>query len=404
MQVPILIKDFTPQSILPKYLDSEFSIIYESIDSPYIYYISITDFDYLLPWGKTGKDGFSKISPSVKDDVRSGLCKIVMYAQDEGEFGSDKNIELETLEKWMILENFPKNSVHFICMNLIIDKSIIKKNMLMVGHPNVYNSEVYPISPYENSDEFVDVGLDVNHKIFLNYNKSHRFFFRIYLLLNYIKHDLLKDGLVSFSEYFKNENVNEIVENDSTLQFDSNIIDTYNKITPIYIDDILKHYFDSSEDDTSIHDNLGQIVNPIHYNKTFVSVVSETLVREDTIYLSEKTFKPILMGHPFIIVSSTGTLKKLKELGYKTFDKWWDESYDECESYRERIDSIILIVKELQKKTSKERIQMRTEMLDVLKYNQKLHQDRCKRPDPFGNIVKDIYKKLLNENNISYGV
>lgn len=400
--IPIIYHEHTNSSVIPAYFVDGFNFIKDSVDVPYIYYIAITTFDYLLPY--PNKNPLSDLNENIKEDIRSGKCKVVMYAQDEGEFGSDKNIELETLENWMLSEYFPKNSVHFVCMNLIIRESVIKKKIPIIGHSNVYNSESYPVPPYESTDEFFDIGLSENHMVFLNYNKSHRFKFRIYLMLSYIKHNLLKSGLVSFSEYFKQENVDEIIENDSTFDFNSDVIDVYKNITPLYIDDFLKNYFNSPEDDTSKYDNLGQIIYSTHYNKSFISLVSETLVRNDTIYLSEKTFKPIVMGHPFITVSSTGTLKKIKELGYKTFDRWWDESYDECETYQERIDSIILILKELQKKTNKERIQMRAEMLDVLKYNQKLIHQRRNINDPIGDIIKNIYKNLLNENNISYGL
>ena len=50
-----------------------------------------------------------------------------------------------------------------------------------------------------------------------------------------------------------------------------------------------------------------------------------------TIFISEKTWKPIMVGHPFIMVGNKNNLKFLKDLGYKTFDKWIDESYDDIE-------------------------------------------------------------------------
>lgn len=398
--IPIIYHEHNTRREIPAYFVDGFNFIKDSVEMPYIYYIPINTFDYLLPG--FSENPFSYLNENIKQDIRNGKCKVVMYAQDEGEFGSDRNVELEVLESWMLSECFPKNSVHFVCMNLIIEESVIKKKMPIIGHSNVYKSETYLISPYKPTDEFFDIGLSENHMVFLNYNKSNRFKFRIYLMLNYIKHDLLKDGLVSFSENFKREDIGKIIENDSTFDFNSNVIYAYNNITPLYIDDLLKNYFNSSKDDTSRFDNLGQMVQSNHYNKSFISLVSETLVIKDTVYLSEKTFKPILMGHPFITVSSTGTLKKIKELGYKTFDRWWDESYDACDTYQERIDSIILILKELQKKTNKERIQMRDEMLDVLKYNQKLYHQRCNTKDPIVDIIKNIYKNLLNENNISY--
>lgn len=44
--------------------------------------------------------------------------------------------------------------------------------------------------------------------------------------------------------------------------------------------------------------------------------------------VSEKTFKPIAQRHPFILVGIPNSLDLLRELGYKTFHPWIDESYN----------------------------------------------------------------------------
>lgn len=43
---------------------------------------------------------------------------------------------------------------------------------------------------------------------------------------------------------------------------------------------------------------------------------------------TEKTYKPILAGHPFIILSHAGYLARLRDQGFRTFDGVIDESYD----------------------------------------------------------------------------
>jgi hypothetical protein len=72
------------------------------------------------------------------------------------------------------------------------------------------------------------------------------------------------------------------------------------------------------------------------YADSYFSVVSETNFYTNTLgvqgetgrFLSEKTFKPIAMRHPFLILSVPNMLDKLKEIGYQTFSPWIDESYD----------------------------------------------------------------------------
>ena len=116
----------------------------------------------------------------------------------------------------------------------------------------------------------------------------------------------------------------------------------------------------------------GQYLQLEDFEKTFMSVVTESNVGSNTIYFSEKTIKVLLTKHPFILISSPNSLKKLKEYGFKTFDKWWDESYDECEYFIDRIDKVTQVIKSIKNKTKKELIEIRQEMQDILLHNQKL--------------------------------
>lgn len=78
------------------------------------------------------------------------------------------------------------------------------------------------------------------------------------------------------------------------------------------------------------------------YTNTCFSVVAETdPSHKDLIFITEKTFKPISAGHPFIIHGNPGTLSCLKDNGFKTFDKLFDERYDNIEDPFERLVAIV---------------------------------------------------------------
>ena len=85
-------------------------------------------------------------------------------------------------------------------------------------------------------------------------------------------------------------------------------------------------------------------------------------------FFTEKTFRPLGMCQPFIYVSNRGMLSKLKSYGFKTFDKWWDESYDDMED-NERLKAISNLITELNKKSIEELSQMYKEMIPILKHN-----------------------------------
>jgi hypothetical protein len=46
-------------------------------------------------------------------------------------------------------------------------------------------------------------------------------------------------------------------------------------------------------------------------------------------FITEKVFKPIVAGHPFIILGQPGILKALRKMGYRTDFHGIDQSYDE---------------------------------------------------------------------------
>jgi hypothetical protein len=83
-----------------------------------------------------------------------------------------------------------------------------------------------------------------------------------------------------------------------------------------------------------------------HYNQIFCELVCETFFTGKTFMMTEKTMRPIIQRRPFVVQGPKFYLENLKALGFKTFDTWWDESYDidgpdgQFESIRWTIDYI----------------------------------------------------------------
>jgi hypothetical protein len=92
------------------------------------------------------------------------------------------------------------------------------------------------------------------------------------------------------------------------------------------------------------------------YRDTYFSLVTETTCLGDAgdvgftgsgRIFSEKTFKPIAHGHPFIIAGRPRSLELLRSLGFKTFFPWINESYDYEEDGATRMLMIANEVKRL---------------------------------------------------------
>jgi len=65
--------------------------------------------------------------------------------------------------------------------------------------------------------------------------------------------------------------------------------------------------------------------------ESLLYLVTETVATGQRLHLTEKTFKPIALGMPFVIVGTRGSLEYLRSYGFKTFGHLWDESYDDAD-------------------------------------------------------------------------
>lgn len=126
---------------------------------------------------------------------------------------------------------------------------------------------------------------------------------------------------------------------------------------------------------------------------SWLQVISETYFyeRENTLFISEKTFKVIAESQPFIIFGSRGSLKELKKLGYKTFDKWFDESYDELEDC-DRMSAIIKVLQDIDK--IEDKISWFSEMKEVLEYNKNLLEENSMNNPP--RVLHEVIKLYNN--------
>mgnify|MGYP007000401821 len=88
------------------------------------------------------------------------------------------------------------------------------------------------------------------------------------------------------------------------------------------------------------------------YNESVFNLVSETSDTET--FFTEKIWKPIVAGQPFIVHGAKHYLKNLRDMGFMTFGDHLDETYDNENSNQERISQIVKQCNELIKKNPNE--------------------------------------------------
>jgi hypothetical protein len=141
-------------------------------------------------------------------------------------------------------------------------------------------------------------------------------------------------------------------------------IDLNTTITPRNINQV------TPTDSTRYYEFVERILDEVYLN-SWVSVITESSYfdYEHSVFISEKTFKPIACMQPFIIVGSKHTLKYLRKLGYKTFEGFIDESYDDLDD-RERFLGIVNSLEKI--KNIKDKAAWYESMQNILEHNHKL--------------------------------
>jgi hypothetical protein len=109
------------------------------------------------------------------------------------------------------------------------------------------------------------------------------------------------------------------------------------------------------------------LIVPDQYIDTYFSLVTETVFDYPYSFRTEKIWKPIAIGHPFIVVANAGYYRDLHRLGFQTFGHVIDESFDSIENNLDRADRIVAIVKDL---CQQDLASFLNECYNVCKYNQ----------------------------------
>ncbi len=356
-------------NVTPKHIKDIEYVTYEQIDNqPHIYVINVYSFSFFRD---NENIGFKCVSEKYLDHVRKGQSKIMMIFLYEGYSGSKGNWDLEIIEKWRVESNLPEDSIFYVTGNYLIQDILKQKGLKFQGRPIHYFE---PWNRYDDSDITKFNPIDDKY-LFLSYNRNPRPQ-RIQLLLIMLKENIFHRGWISL-----NELIYPPMPDDDINDFN-------------YLKDNAPFVIDTRYD---LFYNLAINITKEDYEKTFISLVTESLADDNTLFFSEKIWKPIMVGHPFLLYGNQYSLKLLKEWGFRTFDKWFDESYD---NEPDRVIRAQMVVKELKKfenKTIEELKIIRNEMDEVCRYNQnhyKVYYNNKYNDDGTCNDLVKIYHEV----------
>jgi hypothetical protein len=107
------------------------------------------------------------------------------------------------------------------------------------------------------------------------------------------------------------------------------------------------------------------------YNSTSIEVVLETLFDDSRWQLTEKVFRPIACGQPFILAATSGSLRYLRSYGFQTFAPWIDETYDDIEDSNDRLKAILAEMNRISNLDAFEKTQLLQSCNAIAEYNKK---------------------------------
>lgn len=128
------------------------------------------------------------------------------------------------------------------------------------------------------------------------------------------------------------------------------------------------------------------------YVDTYFSLVTETVCSESDIsFRTEKIAKPLAMGHPFLVAANRGFYRDLRNLGFRTFDRIIDESFDQIDDAQARINRLMQVVEDL---CAQDLGSFLDQCRPICKYNQQhlaqfTHEHRQAFPGRFFQFVSE---------------
>ena len=271
------------------------------------YTVGIGFFDFAV-------DYFSLMPLSVSSALRQQNLQVLFYYHEGDNPGHIKN-RLDTL---CTQHNIPHDCYRVISGNSAADS--VPGFVYFPDHELLYwhrNQSVLPLPIHTQPRDYNFTVLSRTHK-----------WWRATVMTDLLRNNLLKKSYWSYStEHAVGESID-----DNPIEIDT--LDLRNDITQFlsgapYRCDTL----------TPAQHNDHHLVEADHYVNSYCSIILETHFDADGSggsFLTEKIFRAIKHGHPFVIVGCPGSLAVLRNLGYRTFDHAIDNSYDTVTNNTER--------------------------------------------------------------------
>lgn len=340
------------------------------IDEPGCYFVDVNGdpiwWTGVLKEQNVPRDHIVNLLPdNILNLLKEKKLRIIIAADKEG--GSmeveNQNSFLSTYNA-MVKQNLPKGSVLIIQGNKKVEEQYNKwiknnnKEKLFEVQYSCHFDKIFFDSEIP-SQPIVSESMAVAEYDFNSLNRvyrAHRGAHCFYLA----KNNLLDKGIVS---------CNEIKRYD-------HLAATWNDVSQDEFIDTMKSHFPKFVDGNWENINAANQYNLKIYSNSLLSFVTETKFHEDVVFLTEKIFKPIALGHPVILLASAGTLRGLADLGFKIDWCGIDPSYNDIVDDKERFLATHKVLEEWIALPREKKINKILDSIETINYNFNLIRSR----------------------------
>ena len=273
----------------------------------------------------------------------------------------------EIYDEYCLIKNIPEGKEHRLTIvPYASSQHIFKPNIERYPEP-VYNTEIVP------------------EKLFLSWNRRFRRH-RIELGPILELHNVVDRSYVSFSRsHVETPSIDFLNE--------ANGLNLNRRFNDIGITDQVIHRFynklplvlDGEEEIVQMCQDNQNASRP-YYQNSLISLITETNFHNVEGTLTEKSFKPFKEKHPFILVGAFGCLQALRDLGFRTFGEFWDESYDTIQDPTQRMKAISNIIGQISQWSDEQILEFKRNVKPIVEHNYQVLKNSSRR-----NIVEKIH-------------
>lgn len=312
-------------------------------------------------------------------DARQGFCKILLHDVFEGHGHNLYEIK-ELLEKISLFYNIPIESIGFLDSNYYTPK--LQESYSSKGFFFPYWEGHLARSYFFNLDNQFDKLIEDRL-----YQQSTNLLCCPYYFINLNRRLRPHRTLITLYNYLNwNEKVLWSYTEPNTVRM--------NRLWSYLEDDKLKNisgYINSLPKILDTNSDVNDTdINDMQFNAYINLVTETTFFNKDTLFVSEKVYKPILLGQPFIVLGSPGTLSLLKSQGYETFSPYINEEYDNIVDPCARLVAVIKEIDRLCNKSEQEIKQIVTLLHGVCVRNRRKIIARTTEKISINKIIADL--------------